>query len=110
MEKNNKYKVVILKQAENDIVEILNHISLKLNNPTAAMRLWNNIKDAISRVKLFPYAMPLIKNEYITLNKEYRRVNVNNYVIIYKIKKDEIHIIAILYAPSNIMESILNRL
>lgn len=106
-----KYTAVILPQAEKDITEILDYITNELKNPTAAKNLWTDIKEAIGRAKLFPYAMPIIKNEHITLGKEYRRLDVNNYVIVYKVAEPqkEIRIFAVLYGPSNIMAKLLNR-
>lgn len=107
----NNYSAVILPQAENDITDILNYISDELKNPTAAKNLWSDIKEALRRAITFPYAMPIIKNERITLGKEYRRLDVNNYVVVYKIVEEskEIRILAVLYAPSSIITKILNR-
>ncbi len=108
---SNNYTAVILPQAENDITEILDYISNELKKPTAEKNLWMDIKDAIGRARLFPYAMPIIKNQNITLGKEYRRLDVNNYVVVYKVveEKREIRIFAVLYAPSNVVSKLLSR-
>lgn len=108
----NDYKAVILPQAENDIVEIADYISNNLNSPSAARKLLKEIKEAVGRIKAFPYAMPVLKNEKITLGKEYRRLDVGNYVLIYKIVEEvkEVRIFAVFYAPSNVMARILNRI
>lgn len=106
------YTAVILPQAEKDITEILDYIANELSNPTAARNLWVDIKEAIGRAKLFPYAMPILKNERITLGKEYRRLDVNNYVVIYKVVEElkQIRIFAVFYGPSNVMSKVLNRI
>ncbi len=106
------YKAVILPQAESDIIEILDYIVKDLNNPTAAKKLWNDIQEAIGRAVLFPYAMPKVKNEAITLGKEYRRLDVDNYVVIYNIieYQKEIRIFSVFYGPMNIITRILNRI
>ncbi|HBK01866.1 MAG TPA: type II toxin-antitoxin system RelE/ParE family toxin [Clostridiales bacterium] len=106
------YSAVILPQAEQDITEILDYIAVNLKNPSAAKNLWTDIKEAIARAKAFPYAMPTLKNEKITLGKEYRRLDVNNYVLIYKVNecKKEICIFAVFYAPSNVIAKVLNRI
>ena len=106
------YNAVILPQAESDITEILDYIANELKNPTAAKNLWSDIKEAIGRARMFPYAMPLIKNERITLGKEYRRLDVGNYAVIYKIAEEqkEIRIFAVFYGPSNVIFKLLNRI
>jgi plasmid stabilization system protein ParE len=111
MEKDN-YSVTILPQAESDITDILDYIANDLCNPTAASNLWIDIKDAIGRARMFPLAMPVIKNKKITLGEEYRRIDVDNYVIVYKIYEalKEIRIFAVLYGPSNVVSKILNRI
>jgi plasmid stabilization system protein ParE len=110
METSN-YSAIILPQAESDITDILEYIANDLSNPTAATNLWSDIKEAIGRAKMYPFAMPLIKNQKITLGEEYRRIDVDNYVIIYKIyeKLKEIRIFAVLYGPSNVVSKVLNR-
>lgn len=106
------YTAVILPQAEKDITEILDYIANELSNPTAAKNLWADIKEAIGRARTFPYAMPLLKNEHITRGKKYRRLDVNNYVIIYKVVEElmQIRILAVFYGPSDITAKVLNRI
>lgn len=109
---SNDYTAVILPQAEKDITDILDYIANELSNPTAAKNLWSNIKESIERARMFPYAMPLLKNERITTGKEYRRSDVNNYVVIYKVVEElkQIRIFAVLYGKSDVMARVLNRL
>lgn len=61
---------------------------------------------------MFSYAMPILKNKRITLGKEYRRLDVNNYVMIYNVVEDlkQIRIFAVFYGPSNIIAKVLNRI
>lgn len=108
---SDNYNVVILPQAEKDITDILGYIENELLNPSAAKNLWTDMKEAIGRAQMFPYAMPVIKNERITLGKEYRRLDVNKYAIIYKIVEEqkEIRIFAVFYGPSNVVGRVLNR-
>ena len=58
-----------------------------------------------------PYAMPLVKNDKLTMGTACRRIDVNNYVIIYKVVEEakQIRIFAVLYGPSNVITTILNR-
>lgn len=109
---SDNYTAVILPQAEKDITELLDYIANELSNPTAARNLWRDTKEAIGRAKLFPYAMPILKNERIAPGKEYRRLDVNNYVVIYKVIEElkQIRIFAVFYGPSNVMAKVLNRI
>lgn len=108
---SDKYRAVILPQAETDISDILGYIENELLNPSAAKDLWADIKEAIGRAQMFPYAMPIIKNKRIALGKEYRRLDVNNYAVIYKVVEEqkEIRIFAVFYGPSNVVARVLGR-
>ena len=109
---SNRYEKVILPEAESDIIEILDYIHDELKNPTAAKKLYQNILEAIDRASLFPYAMPKLKNEVITAGKEYRRLDVENYVLIYKVVEElkQIRIMAVFYGPSNVVSRFLDRI
>ena len=101
-----KYNVRITEIAENDIDEILGYISINLANPEAAKKLWINIQEGIERISIFPYAMPTYKGKYINDNKEYRRLDIYNFAVIYKIIEDfkEIRIMTAFYTPSQISQ------
>ena len=109
---SSKFAVIISDDAKKDIVDVLNYISENLFNPTAANKLWEEMKDAVNRASMFPYAMQEFKDEKITQGKSYRRLDVNNYVLIYRIKEEqkEIYVLAVFYAPSNLAARILNRI
>ena len=107
-----KFTVVILPEAEADIDEILGYIANGLCNPAAARTLWRDMIEAIERAARFPYAMPVLKNEIIGNGNEYRRLDVDNHVPVYKIVGEvkEIRIMAVLYAPSNVAARLLGRI
>lgn len=108
---SNKYRSVIIKQAEEDIAETLEYISKNLSNPTAAGNLLTDIIDTIDRITMFPYAMPTLKSEIIESSAEYRRAEVNNFVLIYKVVEElkEIRIMAVFYGPSDVVSRIMKR-
>lgn len=109
---SDKYTVVILPEAESDIDEILDYIVNKLFNVTAAQTLWYNITDAIERVSCFPYAMPILKSDKISNGKTYRRLDVANYVLIYKVVEEmkEVRVMSVFYAASNVAAKLLERI
>lgn len=99
---SNKYKVKILPQAESDLKEIFDYIVNQLFNLTAGEKLMSEIMASIEIASNFPYSMPIFRNARVT-EKEYRRIIVGNYALIYKIDdgKKEIRIMTVFYAPSN---------
>ncbi|MDE5667028.1 MAG: type II toxin-antitoxin system RelE/ParE family toxin [Clostridia bacterium] len=108
----NSYKSVILPQAEKDIDETLSYISNELENPQAAKNLLGHIIKTIEIVTEFPYSMPLLKNNLVTDKNEYRRADIDNFVIIYKVVEEskEVRIMAAFYTPSDIVQRFLKRI
>ena len=107
-----KYKRVILPQAEQDIEEALNYISNELCNPDAANKLIDNMVEIMENVSMFPYSLPTLKDKRLAQGNEYRRADVNNFVLIYKVAEDvrEVRVMAPLYAPSDVVARLLKRL
>ncbi len=85
MEETN-YKRVILPQAESDIKETLDYIAEKLFNPTAAVKLIEKMEETMQSISLFPYSRSKLNDERLTLGMEYRRAEVDNFVLIYKVR------------------------
>lgn len=108
----NNYKRIILPQAESDIEDTLKYISEELHNPTAADKLLSNMMETMKNISMFPYSRPTIKDERVTLGKEYRRADIENFVLIYKIVEElkEIRIMAAFYGPSDVVARMLKRI
>ena len=53
---DNKYYLKFTRLAERDLDEIYSYISIKLFNDQAAMRLMDNIENAINKLKKFPFS------------------------------------------------------
>ena len=109
---SDKYAKVILSEAEDEIDKILYYIVNDLKNPTAAKKLWNDMLVAMERVESFPYAMPKLQGEFVPQGTDYRRIDVGNFVLIYKIVNElkEIRIAAAVYASSDLEMKLLKRL
>ncbi len=109
---SSKYKSIILPQAERDIFETMEYITNELCNPTAAKNLFSEIAESVERISVLPYAMPTIKNNEITLGKEYHWTSVKNFLLIYKIVEEqkEIRIMAFLYGKSDVISKLIERL
>ncbi len=56
--------------------------------------------------------MPLLKNNLVTDKNEYRRADIDNFVIVYKVVEEskEVRIMAAFYAPSDIVQRFLKRI
>lgn len=106
------YKRIILPQAESDIEETLSYIAEKLFNPSAAVKLMEDIEETMRSVSQFPYSKPQLKDKRLTLVADYRRADVNNFVLIYKVVEEvkEVRIMAAFYAPSDILARLLKRI
>lgn len=106
------YKSVILPQAESDIKEALDYIADKLFNPMAAVKLMEDMEETIKSVAQFPYSRPQLKDKRLTLGADYRRAEVKNFVLIYKVVEEtkEVRILAAFYAPSDVAARLLNRI
>ena len=109
---SNNYKCLITPQAVEDIDEALAYITNDLNNPLAAKKLFEKITETVERIALFPSSMPKVKNDAITLGRDYRRAEVDNFVLIYKIEESvqQVRIMAAHYGPSDVISRLMERL
>ena len=101
----NKYKIIIEKFAQRDLINIYEYISKTLFNEHAAIKLLNKISDQFELIQFFPHSAPLINNPYIE-NKNIRKLSVDNYVIFYEVDDimKEIKIIRIIHRRMNFLE------
>lgn len=93
---NKKLQVEIFPLAEQDMQDIFQYISVNLSNPSAALRLIGDFENAFDRISSFPESCQLIQNEYVK-DKTLRKIIVNDYLVFYRVKNDEIQIIRVIY-------------
>jgi plasmid stabilization system protein ParE len=87
--------------ADADISECVDHIALKLHNPTAAL----NLLDEIDKKYGLLEDNPLMGTEYVTeRGRLYRYVLVKRYMMFYTVSDNVVKICRFLYAPSNFGE------
>ena len=85
------YKLVYLPLAEADILDAVEYIAKKLENPRAAEALLDELDKTAEKLALFPYANEL----YITdrpMRDELRKVPVKGYVLYYTVRSDTIEV------------------
>ncbi len=82
------YKLLITKEADNDIDEIIGYIANILRNPIAAGNLLNEIEKAYTVIADNPSAFSLC-NDSRFRNDGYRKTTVKNYIVFYKANTEE---------------------
>ncbi|MCL2354608.1 MAG: type II toxin-antitoxin system RelE/ParE family toxin [Oscillospiraceae bacterium] len=97
-----EYKLIFTAESRNEIKKIYNYISKELYAEGAAKELMEKIEESVNNLKHFPFMHQKV-DKYGGVNKEYRRVVVKNFIIIYDIEKDNktVYIDHIFYGGSN---------
>jgi len=90
-----EYKVIITSKARSEIGGILEYISVDLKNKSVARKLKNKIKESIKSLKFMPKRFTKI-DLTDKFQREYYRVLVDNYAILYNVD-DENHIVYIVH-------------
>ena len=83
------HKIVYLPIAEDDILAAVEYIAYKLDNPSAAEALLDELDKTVERVARFPYSSELYRTDR-PMRKEIRMVSVKNYVLYYAIAEETV--------------------
>lgn len=99
------YRLDITESFENDVSAVIEYISHKLYNPSAAERLLKNAEKIVSEISENPFLYPLYHDEIIA-EKGYHYAVISKYLIFYLIDETNkiIHISRFLYGGQNIIE------
>ena len=101
-----KYRVVVTSKANDDIESIFNYIAYDLGAYQAASKLYDRITDAILSLSYFPYRIKAMNDTFVFGNV--RKLSVDNYSILFVIKRDTVIVINVLYSSANIqLESVI---
>ncbi|MBQ8781312.1 MAG: type II toxin-antitoxin system RelE/ParE family toxin [Oscillospiraceae bacterium] len=101
------YKLVISQSFADDLDDVLNCISHKLYNPTAANTLLANADEVVSYIKDNPFLYPLYHDEKLA-ERGYHYAVISNYLLFYTIDETEetVNIARFLYGGQNITNKI----
>lgn len=88
-----KYSVIFTDAAHEELETILDYLINTLCNLEAGKNLWFKLQEIIEKICILLYAFPVYRGRYINNRIEYRKVNVHNYIVIYKIFEDKKEII-----------------
>lgn len=97
-----KYAVKLYARAYRDLDEIYAYIADNLSELGTALNMVDALEEAIFSLEQMP-ERGAIRRIGIYANAGYRQLFVKNYVIIYRVLKEEkeVHIVTVRYAPSN---------
>lgn len=98
----NRYGLKFTPIAISDIDEAMIYISGNLANPAAANRLFEELEEAIDKIRCFPYAFADC-SYYMVSDKNIRHIRVNNYILIYEIVEERkmIHVLRFRYSKTD---------
>lgn len=82
------YKLEYLPVARKDMLEIVQYISQKLQNPDAANRLAVELVNAAEGMLKFPYSTRVYQ-PIRSLKHEYRKILVQNYLMFYWVDEEK---------------------
>ncbi len=96
------YKLIISKEANKHLDDIINYIAVGLSNPQAAKALIDEIEIAYRKLEKYPEVYAVCADKYLA-SKGYRKLLLgkHNYVILYQVMGHEVHINGIFHMREN---------
>ena len=101
------YEVKIIRQAQEQMAEIVDYISRELFAPEAADKLLDKMESSIMSLSDFPERYQLVEEEPWR-TEGIRKIVVNNYLIYYwiNVPDKKVHVTAVIYAKRNQLEQL----
>lgn len=87
------YQIEYLPSALRDLTEIATYIGIRLQNPSAADKLAEQIVSTVEQLTVMPYRYP-IYYPVKPLKREYRKIVVKNYLVFYWVDEEK-HLVTI---------------
>lgn len=102
-----EYNIKLAEEFLEEFEEICNYISDKLKSPDISIQLRRRVIYKISLLEKIPRMFAKIK-KMSRLNKQYRRIVINNYIILYAIddNKKTVYIMHIYYGRRNYFDDL----
>lgn len=95
-----KYNIEYSLDAKQDLIEIKQYIKYNLQEPEIAQKLILKIRKEISALKNNPEIYTIIDDDIIK-KLEIRKLIIDNYIVFYRIKNNNIQIVRIMYGRRN---------
>lgn len=96
------YKIVVSKEADKDIEDIVLYIASELHNPSAAKAFLDDIETSYHNIVEKP-AMYSLCNDYRLHNSGYRKIVIKNYLILFRINEEDgtVIVVRVVYGGRN---------
>lgn len=96
----NKYNIEYSKESKQDLIGIKQYIKYNLQEPETAERLIAKIRNGINTLKNNPEIYTIIDDELIK-KLEIRKLIIDNYIVFYRIKNNNVEIVRVMYGRRN---------
>ena len=105
---NMEYKIQFTEKCLEDIEDACQYIKEKLKEENAANRLRIKIKDSVKGLSISP-EMYVKTEKFDRLENEYRRISIDNYVLLYTVnkKRNTVYIVHFYYGGRNYLEGLI---
>ena len=95
-----KYNIEYSKESKQDLIGIKQYIKYNLQEPELAQKLINKIRKEINSLKNTPEIYAIIDDDIIK-KIEIRKLVVENYIVFYRVKNNNIQIVRVMYGRRN---------
>ena len=95
-----KYNIEYSKESKQDLIGIKQYIKCNLQEPEIAQKLITKIRTQIDSLKYTPEIYAIIDDDIIKI-LEIRKLIVDNYIVFYRIKDNNIQIVRVMYGRRN---------
>ncbi len=96
----NKYNIEYSKESKQDLIGIKQYIKYNLQEPETSQKLISKIRNEINNLKSNPEIYAIIDDGLIK-KLEIRKLIVDNYIVFYRIKNNNIEIVRVMYGRRN---------
>lgn len=105
---NMEYKIQFTEKCLEDIEDACQYVKEKLKEENAANRLRIKIKDSVKGLSISP-EMYAKTEKFDRLKNEYRRIPIDNYVLLYTVnkKRNTVYIVHFYYGGRNYLEGLI---
>ncbi len=98
----NNYKILTTPRAQQDIENIADYIGKKLFAPSSAQKFLDNVINTYDKLSVFPEMGTEVKQNF-PLKYKYRWIPIDNYLLFYIIKDEQIVVMRVLFSSMNYM-------
>ena len=95
-----KYNIEYSKESKQDLIGIKQYIKYNLQEPKIALKLISKIRKEINNLKNNPEIYAIIDDDIIK-KLEIRKLIVDNYIVFYRIRSNNIQIVRVMYGRRN---------